>query len=84
MSTVDPRAVRVEVGKCGLLFRSGIEVSKKQNVSSPLTRKYSVLWEASEIERERARFQTSRARVSSRAVLFHSSHHSAYMCIKVS
>ena len=37
----------------GFAPRSGIQVSKKQNISSQLTRKGSVLWEASVTERAR-------------------------------
>ena len=39
------------MGDRGFEARSGIQVSKKQNVSSPLTRKYSILWKASVTER---------------------------------
>ena len=35
--------------------RSGIQVSKKQNVSSPLTRINLILWGASDTERKRSR-----------------------------
>ena len=34
-----------KVGDRGFVPRSGIQVSKKQNVSSPLTRNDSTLWE---------------------------------------
>ena len=40
-----------KIGDCGFETRSGIQVSKKQNVSSPLTRKDLILWAASVIER---------------------------------
>ena len=43
---------------------SVLPVLKKQNVSSPLTRKDSILWGASVSERWRARPQTARARIS--------------------
>ena len=36
---------------CGFVPRSGIQVSKNQNVSSPLTRKDIILWGASVTER---------------------------------
>ena len=36
-----------KVGDFGFKPRSGIQVSKKQNVSSPLTGKDSILWGAS-------------------------------------
>ena len=39
------------VGGRGFKPRSGIQVSKKQNVSSLLTHKDSILWEASVIEK---------------------------------
>ena len=42
---------------------SGLRVSKKQNVSSPLTRNDSILWRASVTERCRVRHQTARARI---------------------
>ena len=42
---------RKEVGDRGFEPLSGIQVSKKQNVSSPLTRRYSILWGASVTER---------------------------------
>ena len=42
---------------------AGFQVSKKQNVSSLLTRKDSILWGASVTERYRARPQTARARI---------------------
>ena len=41
-----------------------LQPSKKQNVSSPLTREDSILWGASVTERSRARHQTTRARIS--------------------
>ena len=40
-----------KVGDRGLESHSGIRVSKKQNVSSSLTRKDPVLWRASVTER---------------------------------
>ena len=42
----------------------GLQVSKKQNVSSQLTRNDSIMWGASMTERWRARPQTARARIS--------------------
>ena len=39
------------------------QVSKKQNVFSPLTRKDSIFWRVSVTERYRARLQTTRARI---------------------
>ena len=47
----------------GLEPRSGIEVSKKQKVSSPLTRTDLILWEASVTVRLRARRQTAMFRI---------------------
>ena len=40
-----------KVGDHGFEPHSGIQVSKKQNVSSPLTRNDSILWGASVTER---------------------------------
>ena len=40
-----------KVGDRGFEPRSGIQVLKKQNVSSPLTREDSILWGASVTER---------------------------------
>ena len=40
-----------KVGDRGLEPHSGLQVSKQQNVSSPLTRKDSILWGASVTER---------------------------------
>ena len=40
-----------EVGDRGLERHSGLQVSKKQQISSPLTREYSIMWEASVTER---------------------------------
>ena len=54
-----------KVGYHGLEPRSSIQVSNKQDMSSPLTRNLdSLLWEASVIERWRARYQTAKARIS--------------------
>ena len=54
-----------KVGDRGFVPRAGIHLSKKQNdVSSPLTRKDSILWGASVTEMYRARPQTARARIS--------------------
>ena len=53
-----------KVGDCGFEPLCGFLVSKKQNVSSPRTRKDAVLWGASVTERQRARPQTARARIS--------------------
>ena len=36
-----------KVGDRGFELRSDIQVSKKENVSSPLTREHSILWEPS-------------------------------------
>ena len=55
-----------------------LALSKKQNVSSPLAREYSILRGASVTESSRAWTQTARARLEScvwRAVSFHSSDH---------
>ena len=49
---------------------SGFQVSKKQNVSSPLTREDSILWRASVTERWHARTQTPRARISNHVSAF--------------
>ena len=54
-----------KVGDRGTGPRSGIQVSKKQNVSYPLTREDSILWGASVTERWRARPQTARVQISS-------------------
>ena len=43
---------------------AGLQVSKKQNVSSPLTRNDLILCGVSVAERKRARPQTARARIS--------------------
>ena len=40
-----------KVGDRGFEPHSGLQISKKQNVSSPLTRKDSILWGASVTER---------------------------------
>ena len=53
-----------KVGGRGFVSRSGIQVSKKPNVSSPFTRKDSILCGASVVERWSARPQTARARIS--------------------
>ena len=64
------------------MFKAGLQVSKKQNVSSPLTRKYSTLWGASVTEtvteltcsalnRQGSNFESC----VSRALSSHSSHH---------
>ena len=53
-----------KVGGRGLVPRSGIQVSKKPNVSSPFTRKDSILCGASVVEKWSARPQTARARIS--------------------
>ena len=53
-----------KVGDRGFEPHSGLLVSKKQNVSSPLTRKDSILWGAFLDERYRVWPQTSRARIS--------------------
>ena len=47
--------LKVKVGDRGLVPRSGFQVAKKQNVSSLLTREYSVLCGASMNERKTAR-----------------------------
>ena len=51
-------------GDRGFEPHSGLQVSKKQYISSPLTRKDSILWGASVTERQRALPQTARARIS--------------------
>ena len=51
-----------KVGDRGFKPHSGLQVSKKQSVSSPLTRKDSILWGISVAERARPR--TARARIS--------------------
>ena len=66
------------------MFKAGLQVSKKQNVSSLLTRKYSILWGASVTEtvteteltcsalnRQGSNFESC----VSRALSSHSSHH---------
>ena len=53
-----------KVGVHGFEPRSDIQFSKKQNVSSLLTRKYSILWGAYVTEKYRARPQTARFRIS--------------------
>ena len=53
-----------KVGDRGFEPRSGLQVSKKLNVSSPLTRKDSILCGTSVTKRKRARLQTARARIS--------------------
>ena len=77
-------------------MNSGLQMSKKQNVSFPLTRKDAMLWEASVTERYRAGPQTVRARISNpvsvgQCHLIHltilrrfSWSSLAYMCAKVS
>ena len=52
-----------KIGDRGLEPHSG-QVSKRQNVSSPLTHNDSILWGTSVTERWRARPQTARARIS--------------------
>ena len=53
-----------KVGDRGLEPHSDLQVSMKQNVSTPLTRKDSILWGASVTQRQRARLQTARALIS--------------------
>ena len=53
-----------KVGDRGFEPHSGLQVSKKQNVSSPLTRKDTILWVDSVTESQRARPQTDMARIS--------------------
>ena len=48
------------VRDCGLEPHSGLQVSKQQNVSSPLTREDSMLWGAYVIERWRTWPQNAR------------------------
>ena len=50
-----------EVGNRGFEPHSGLQVSKKQIVSSPLTHKDSILLRAFVTEMQRARQQTARA-----------------------
>ena len=52
-----------KVGNRGFEPHSGVQVSKKQNVSFMLTHKDLILWGASVTERWRARPQTYRARI---------------------
>ena len=63
-----------KVGDHGFETSSGIQISTKQCVSSPLTGKDSILWGASVTERQRDRPQTARARILNS--VSHSSHHS--------
>ena len=53
-----------KVGDRGFKPHSGLQVPKKQNISFPLTRKYSILCGACVTERQRARPQTARAQIS--------------------
>ena len=53
-----------KAGDRGFEPHSGLQVSKRQNVFSPLNRKDSILWGAPLTERYRARPQTARARIS--------------------
>ena len=53
-----------KVGDRGFEPHSGFQVSKKQNVSSPLTCEDSIILGASVIERWHARPQSARARIS--------------------
>ena len=71
-----------KVGDRGFERRSGIQVSKKQNVSSLLSHKYSILWGASEKCREVSSSTLNRQGSNFksctciwRAVSSHSSHH---------
>ena len=52
-----------KVGNRGFEPHSGLQVSKKQNVSSPLTLKDSILWGASVAKGMCARLQIARARI---------------------
>ena len=52
-----------KVGDRGFDPRSGIQVSKKQNVSSLLTRKDYILWGASVTDKKRTRPRIARARI---------------------
>ena len=52
-----------KVGDRGFAPRSGIQLSKKQNASSLLTSKDSILWGRSVTEKYRARAQTARVRI---------------------
>ena len=56
-------AASLKVGDRGLKLHSDLQVSKKQNVSSPLPRNDSILRGTSVTERQRARPQTVRARL---------------------
>ena len=61
-----------KVGDRGLEAHSGLQVSKKQNVSSPRTREDSILWVAcSASHRQGSNFKSC----VWRAVSSHSSHH---------
>ena len=53
-----------KAGDHGFEPHSGLQVSKKQNVSSPLIRKDSILWGTYVAERWRARPKTAWARIS--------------------
>ena len=53
-----------KVGEHGLKPHSGLQVLKKQNVSSPLTRNDSILRGTTKTERYRARPQIARVRIS--------------------
>ena len=48
------KAACLKIGDRGFVPRYGIQVLKKQDISSPLTRIYSILWGASLTERLRA------------------------------
>ena len=56
-----------KVGDRGFETHSVIQVSKKRNVSSPLTRKDLIMWRTSVTESYRARPQTARALISNPA-----------------
>ena len=53
-----------KVGDSGFEPLYGLQVSKKQNVSSPLTREDSILSGASVTKKQRARPEIARARIS--------------------
>ena len=53
-----------KVGDRRFESHSGLQVSKKQNVSSPLTRIDAILWGGSVTEGYRVRRETARARIS--------------------
>ena len=84
-----------KIGDRGFEPHSGLQVLKKQHVSSLLTRKDSILCGASVVERYRARPQTARAQISNSVSggLCHLIHLTilrrfswsgiAYMCTKV-